>query len=88
MTDSTRIKHLDTKRFLASIETKKELTAYLANKLTCSLGNDFVVVVDRTCYTNILDLDRSLQSYGHEEADTGIVLHAIYIYAKETNTVN
>ena len=77
VTDSTRIKHLDTKRFLASTETKNELTVYLANKLTCSLENDYVVVEDRTCYTNILDLDISLKSYGNEEADTGMVLHAI-----------
>ena len=38
---------------------------------------DFVVVYDETVFTNIPDLDDSLYDYNHEEADTGIVLHAI-----------
>ena len=77
MSDSTRIHHLETKKFLASIETKREPTRYLADKLVANLEKDFVVAVDRTCFSILADLDKSLKTYGQEEADTGIVFHAI-----------
>ena len=38
---------------------------------------DYVVVFDKTVLTNIADLDNNLRNYNHEEADTGIVLHAL-----------
>ena len=38
---------------------------------------DFVVVFDRSCFSNLADLEESRKTYGQEEADTGIVLHAI-----------
>ena len=36
----------------------------------------YAVVFDKTVLTNIADLDSNLRNYNHEEADTGIVLHA------------
>ena len=36
----------------------------------------YAVVFDKTVLTNIADLDSNLINYNHEEADTGIVLHA------------
>ena len=83
MTDSTRIRHLETKKFLASIETKRELTRYLADKLAVDLEKDFVVVFDRSCFSNLADLEESLKTYGQEEADTGIVLHAIDVCRRD-----
>ena len=48
------------------------------------LQKDFVVVVERSCfYTNLPDLDDSLRNYGQEEADTGIVLHAIEVCKRD-----
>ena len=38
---------------------------------------NYVVVYQNTCLSNIKDLDKDLFIYNHEEADTGIVLHAI-----------
>ena len=38
---------------------------------------DYVVVFDKTVLTNIADLDNNLRNYNHEEAHTGIVLHAL-----------
>ena len=41
------------------------------------MEKDFVVVFDRNCFSNLADLEESLKTYDQEEADTGIVLHAI-----------
>ena len=41
------------------------------------MEKDFVVVFDTNCFSNLADLEESLKTYGQEEADTGIVLHAI-----------
>ena len=71
------------KKFLAFIETKKELTRYLADKLAADLEKDFVVVFDRSCFSNLADLEESLKTYGQEEADTGIVLHAIDVCRRD-----
>ena len=38
---------------------------------------DYVVVFEKTVLTNRADLDNNLRNYNHEEADTGIVLHAL-----------
>ena len=42
--DSTKIAHLDTKEFLASIQTKSEFTKYLSEKLVQQLKVDYVVI--------------------------------------------
>ena len=47
------------------------------------MDKDFAVVVDRTCFSNLADLDKSLKTYGQEEADTGIVLHAIDVCKRD-----
>ena len=54
------------KKFLAYIETKRELTRYLANKLAADLEKDLVVVFDRSCFSNLADLEESLKTYGQE----------------------
>ena len=77
VTDSTRIAHLDTKEFLASIQTKSELTKYPSEKLVQQLKVDYVAIHHKCLITNIPGLDPSLRNYSHEEADTGIVLNAL-----------
>ena len=77
MADSTRTAHLDTKEFLASIQTKSELTEYLSEKLVQQLKVDYVVIHHKCLITNIPDLDPSLRNYSHEEADTEIVFNAL-----------
>ena len=59
------------------METKRELTRYLADKLVADLEKYFLVLFDRSCFSNLVDLEDSLKTYGQEKADTGIVLHAI-----------
>ena len=75
--DSTKIEHPERKEFLSSIETKEELTKYLSGKLNHHLSKDFVIVLNGNVTSNMSDLDENLLNYNHEEADTGIVLHAI-----------
>jgi len=77
VSDSTKIGHLATKEFLSSIKTKMELTEYLSIKLKEALRKDFVIVYGNCCLTNIPSLDPELFNYNQEEADTGIVLHAL-----------
>ena len=77
VTDETQIKHLTTKQFLSSIYTKNELTVYISQKLAAKINTDYVIVYGHTCVTNIADLDPDLKTYNQEEADTGIVLHAL-----------
>ena len=83
VTDSTRIQYLETKTFLASIETKRELTRYLADKLAADLKKDFVAVFDRSRFSNLADLEESLKTYSQEDADTGIVLHSIDVCRRD-----
>ena len=76
VTDITRIRHLETKQFLASVATKKEFTIYLSRRLADYLNKEFVIAFERTCVTSIPDLDSDLKENGQEEADTGIIFHA------------
>ena len=48
------------------------------------IENDFVIVFERTCFTDLPDLDGNLKIYGKEEADTGIVLHAMDVCSRDT----
>ena len=86
VTDFTRIAHLDTKEFLASIQTKSELTKYLSEKLVQQLKVDYIVIHHKYLITNILDLDPSLRNYSHNEADTGIVLTTLHISKRDPFT--
>ena len=86
VTDTTRIGHVETKQFLASLATKKELTTYPSRRLADYLNKQFVIAFERTCMTNIPDLDNDLKEYGQEEADTGIVLHAIDVCKRDPFT--
>ena len=86
VTDSTIITHLDTKEFLASIQTKSELTKYLSERLVQQLKVDYVVIHHICLITNIPDLDPSLRNCSHEEADTGIVLNAFDVSKRDPFT--
>ena len=84
VSDATKIDHLETKDFLSSIETKKELTQYLSLKLSQHFVKDYAVGFDKTVLTNIADLDNNLRNYNHEEADTGIALHALDVSKRDS----
>ena len=75
--DSTKIWHLQTKEFLSAIETKIELTEYLSKKLEKALPLDFVVLYSYCSLTSIPSINWKLCDCIQEEADTGIVLHAL-----------
>ena len=76
---TTRIRHLETKQFLASMATEKELTTYLSKRLALYVNKVFMISFERTCLTNIPNLDGGLNEYAQEKADTGIVLHPVDI---------
>ena len=86
MTDSTRIAHLNTKRFLASIQTKSKLTKYLSEKLVQQLKVDHVVTHHKCLITNIPGHDPRLRNYSHKEADTRIALNALGVSKRDPFT--
>ena len=83
ITDSTQIGHLTTKQFLSSTKTKSDLIAYICEKGQHLIQKDYVLVFENTCLSNLIDLDPDLKIYTHEEADTGIVLHAIDVCSRD-----
>ena len=66
--------------------TKKELTTYISQRLAGFLNKEFVFAFERTCVTSIPDLDSDMEEYGQEEADTGIVLHAMNVCKRDPFT--
>ena len=86
VTDSTRIAHLNTKRFLASIQTKSKLTKYLSEKLVQQLKVDHVVTHHKCLITNIPGHDPRLRNYSHKEADTRIALNALGVSKRDPFT--
>ena len=69
--DSSVIKNISLKDFLAHIETKAELASYLALKAlnhsnSCDKLKKFMVTYETS----------KLQTHNHEEADTLLLLHA------------
>ena len=80
VTDKTNIEHLTTKQLLVNIETKNDLTMFLAEKVEIYLNNlDYVVV-----YGNIWKHTCTRKHY--LEADTGIVLHALDVSERDPFT--
>ncbi len=79
--DSTDIRHIHLKQFLSHIDTKAELTNYLAEAslqyYSQNTDTDFVVVSGTAAQSNHERLSENLIQHNQEEADTIIILHAI-----------
>ena len=77
--DSSKIQHLIMKRLLSHVQTKDELTVYLADKIfdyALSEENDIVVAYrQNVCYTT----GNNYEASSHEEADTKIIFHALAV---------
>ena len=76
--DSTVIKDITLKELLANIDTKKELTEYLAEKIISyskSVARRIMVTYDTKTEGNTY-IPEILSQHDHEEADTLIILHA------------
>lgn len=81
ITDSSIIKDVKLKELLSDVETKRDLTIYLAEKalsysrLSSSALGRFMVTFDTTTRSNSQVPDQLIH-HDHEEADTLIILHA------------
>ena len=64
ITDTIRNCRLETKCFLDSLKTKKELTNYFANKLASNLVKNVMIVFERTSLENLPDLNENLKIQG------------------------
>ena len=68
------------KTFLSHIDTKQELTVYLAKKAIAKfseIGMSYIVTYDTMSATNIDDVAFGIDVHDHEEADTLLILHRI-----------
>jgi len=77
--DSTSLEGVKLKEFLSHIETKRDLTTYLAEHVIDSLNKlkkDFVVVNQTKSVSNIEDYPIELLEHNHEEAVTLMILQA------------
>ena len=76
--DSSKIQHLTMKRLLSHVQTKDELTVYLANKIfdyALSESKNIVAYRQNVCYTT----ENNYEASSHEEADTKIIFHALAV---------
>ena len=76
ISDNTNISNIQLKQLLSHIDTKQDLTVYLANHTIEALeevGKRYVVTYDTLSKTNI-DEFADLLKHDHEEADTLLVL--------------
>ena len=85
--DDTVIAKLTTAQFLSHVETKHELTVYLSKKFVSAFNLEnrvYSVVYDTVCETNIDNMDDSIKSHTHEEADTLILLYGIDVTKRDS----
>ena len=77
-TDCSHIRKVPVKELLAHVNTKAELTEYLALK-TLDKGRQSgkCVVVAWSCRCEATHMDASHLASNHEEADTKLLLHAV-----------
>ena len=86
VSDSTNISNISLKQLLSHIETKQELTVYLAKYLIDSLefiNKRYVVTYGQLSKSNIHDFTEDMTVHDHEEADTLIVLHCLDVARRD-----
>ena len=79
--DNTSLSGVSKKRFLSDVETKKDLTIYLAEQSVRRLENigmKYAVTYETTCLANLENFPEELRRHDHEEAYTLILLHAVF----------
>ena len=84
--DDTVIAKLTTAQFLSHVERKYELTIYFSKKLVSAFNLEsriYSVVYDTVCETNIDNMDDSIKSHTHEEADSLILLYGIDVARRD-----
>ena len=82
ITDETNLVNTTMKIFLSHIDTKQELTVYLAQKAIAKfseIGMSYIVTYDIMSVTNIDDVAFGIDVHDHEEADTLLILHGVKV---------
>ena len=78
ISDSTKITSIQLKTLLSHIDTKQDLTVYLARKSITALEQirkNYVVTYDKVRETNLEEFPEYISTHDHEEADTLLILH-------------
>ena len=79
--DDTNIEHVSLKSLLSHVETKRELTEYLGEKVVIAceeIQKRYIVVYETTCKTNT-PIEPALYTHEQEEADTLMILYGIEV---------
>ena len=78
VTDTTHIAHVPFKKILSHVNTKDELTVYLAHKVITHFKYSKKVIV-ATAHQEVLSNHLNLEYLrsSHEEADTKLILHGL-----------
>ena len=82
ITDETNLVNTTMKIFLSHVDTKQELTVYLAQKAIpkfSEIGMSHIVTYDIMSVTNIDDVAFGIDVHDHEEADTLLTLHGVKV---------
>ena len=85
ITDETNLVNTTMKIFLSHVDTKQELTVYLAQKAIpkfSEIGMSHIVTYDIMSVTNIDDVAFGIDVHDHEEADTLLILHGMQVSHK------
>ena len=87
--DSTNISSILLKSLLSHIDTKQDLTVYLAKKSKSeyeAVNQQHVVTYDKISKSNIESFPDVMKTHDHEETDTLLILHCFNIARRDPFT--
>ena len=89
VTGNTNVSGTTSKKFLSHVQTKNELTIYLAEKAITNFENvngGYAVSYTTKCISNLEDFAQEMITHDHEEAGTLLLLHAADVSARNPFT--
>ena len=87
--DSTNISLISSKSLLSHIDTKQDLTVYLARKSKSgfeAVSQQYIVTYDRISESNMESFPDVMKTHNHEEADMLLILHCFNIERRDPFT--
>ena len=82
ISDSTNISLILSKSLLSHIDTKQDLTVYLARKSKSgfeAVSQQYIVTYDRISESNMESFPDVMKTHNHEEVDMLLILHCFNI---------
>ena len=89
VSDSTKISSISLKSFLTHIDTKQNLTVYLAERSKIAFGEiykKYVITYNTFSESNLAEILEQMQTHDHEDANTLMILHCWYVAKRDPFT--